>query len=93
MTEVIDATAESKRDGSAAIRAGSGRAQARSEGVELIGPGGSLTGLIQSMPKTALAAEISEHLGYEQVRRSGPERRELPRAAPGPDGVHFRSGR
>ncbi len=46
-------------------------AQARSEGVELIGPGGLLTGLTKSVLETALEAEISEHLGYEQYDAVG----------------------
>src|SRR6476661_8769023 len=36
--------------------------QARSEGVELIGPGGLLTGLT----KTVLETEITDHLGYDK---------------------------
>src|SRR4029079_9262259 len=40
--------------------------QARSEGVELIGPGGLLTGLTKSVLETALEAEMSEHLGYDK---------------------------
>jgi putative transposase len=38
--------------------------QARAEGVELIGPGGLLTGLTKSVLETALETEMSEHLGY-----------------------------
>ena len=45
--------------------------QARSEGVELIGPGGLLTGLTKSVVESALEAEISEHLGYEQYDAAG----------------------
>src|SRR6476659_7444485 len=40
--------------------------QARSEGVELIGPGGLLTGLTKTVLETALEAEITEHLGYDK---------------------------
>jgi len=40
--------------------------QARAEGVELIGPGGLLTGLTKSVLETALEAEMSEHLGYDK---------------------------
>src|SRR5690348_14358992 len=40
--------------------------QARSEGVELIGPGGLLTGLTKTVLETALEAEMSEHLGYDK---------------------------
>jgi putative transposase len=38
--------------------------RARSEGVELVGPGGLLTGLTKTVLETALEAEIDEHLGY-----------------------------
>jgi transposase-like protein len=40
--------------------------QARSEGVELIGPGGLLTRLTKTVLETALEAEITEHLGYDK---------------------------
>jgi putative transposase len=40
--------------------------QARAEGVELIGPGGLLTGLTKSVLETALEAEMSEHLGCDK---------------------------
>ena len=46
-------------------------AQARSEGVELIGPGGLLTGLTKSVLETALEAELTQHLGYEQYDQAG----------------------
>ena len=39
---------------------------ARAEGVELVGPGGLLTGLTKTVLETALEAEISEHLGYDK---------------------------
>jgi transposase-like protein len=38
--------------------------RARSEGVELVGPGGLLTGLTKTVLETALEAEMDEHLGY-----------------------------
>src|SRR3954453_6213578 len=38
---------------------------ARAEGVELVGPGGLLTGLTKTVLETALEAEMSEHLGHE----------------------------
>lgn len=37
---------------------------ARSEGVELVGPDGMLTGLTKQVLETALEAEMTEHLGY-----------------------------
>ena len=39
---------------------------ARAEGVELVGPGGLLTGLTKAVLETALEAELSEHLGYDK---------------------------
>lgn len=38
--------------------------RARTEGVELVGPGGLLTGLTKTVLETALEAELDEHLGY-----------------------------
>jgi len=38
--------------------------QARADGVELIGPGGLLTGLTSKVINTALEGEMTEHLGY-----------------------------
>ena len=38
--------------------------RARSEGVELVGPGGLLTGLTKTVLETALEAEMDDHLGY-----------------------------
>lgn len=40
--------------------------QARAEGVDLVGPGGLLTGLTKTVLETALDAEMSEHLGYDR---------------------------
>jgi putative transposase len=40
--------------------------QARAEGVELVGPGGLLTGLTKTVLETALEAEMAEHLGYDK---------------------------
>ena len=37
--------------------------RARSEGVNLVGPGGLLTGLTKTVLETALEVEMSEHLG------------------------------
>ena len=45
--------------------------QARAEGVELVGPGGLLTGLTKTVLETALEAELSEHLGYEKHDPAG----------------------
>src|SRR3954470_22651697 len=45
--------------------------QARTEGVELIGPGGLLTGLTKTVLETALDVELSEHLGYDKHDPAG----------------------
>ena len=37
--------------------------RARTEGVELVGPGGLLTGLTKTVLETALDVELAEHLG------------------------------
>jgi putative transposase len=42
--------------------------RARSEGTALVGPGGSLTGLTETVLETALEAELDEHLGYPKSR-------------------------
>ena len=46
-------------------------AAARSEGVELTGPGGLLTGLTRQVLQTALDVELSDHLGHDRGERSG----------------------
>src|SRR6478735_5673292 len=46
-------------------------AQARTEGVELIGPGGLLTGLTKQVLETALDVEMSAHLGYDKHDPAG----------------------
>ena len=45
--------------------------QARADGVELIGPGGLLTGLASRVINTALDVEMSEHLGYDKHDPAG----------------------
>jgi transposase-like protein len=48
--------------------------QAKEQGVDLVGPGGLLTGLTNSVLETALEEELSEHLGYDKhdpVGRNG----------------------
>jgi transposase-like protein len=42
--------------------------------VELIGPGGLLTGLTTTVLETALEAELSEHLGYDKYDPAGRNR-------------------
>jgi hypothetical protein len=46
-------------------------AAARADGVELVGPGGLLTGLTKTVLETALDAEMSEHLGYDKHDAAG----------------------
>jgi putative transposase len=45
--------------------------QARVDGVELIGPGGLLTGLTSKVINTALEVEMAEHLGYDKHDPAG----------------------
>ena len=45
--------------------------RARSEGVELVGPGGLLSGLTKNVLEAGLEAEMSEHLGYERHDPAG----------------------
>lgn len=40
-------------------------AQAKAQGVSLVGPGGLLAGLTKTVLETALEAELTEHLGHE----------------------------
>jgi transposase-like protein len=40
-------------------------AQARAQGVELVGPNGLLNQLTKNVLETALEAEMTEHLGYD----------------------------
>ena len=46
-------------------------ARARTEGVELTGDGGLLTGLVRQVLQTGLEVEMAEHLGYERHAREG----------------------
>jgi putative transposase len=46
-------------------------ARARTEGVELVGPGGLLTGLTKTVLETALEAELEDHLGYAKHAVAG----------------------
>ena len=48
--------------------------QARAEGVELVGPGGLLTGLTKQVLEAALEAEMAEHLGYDKHDPAGRNR-------------------
>lgn len=46
-------------------------AQAKEQGVDLVGPNGLLNQLTKNVLETALEAEMSEHLGYEKHDRAG----------------------
>ncbi|MET3919997.1 transposase-like protein [Arthrobacter sp. UYEF20] len=46
-------------------------AQAREQGIELVGPGGLLNRLTKNVLETALEAEMDEHLGYGKHDVSG----------------------
>jgi putative transposase len=45
--------------------------RARAEGIDLIGPGGMLTGLTKTVLETALEEELSSHLGYDKHDPAG----------------------
>lgn len=45
--------------------------QARAAGIDLVGPGGLLTGLTKQVLEAALEEELSEHLGYDKHDPSG----------------------
>nr|WP_226931576.1 MULTISPECIES: IS256 family transposase [Parafrankia] len=45
--------------------------RARTEGVDLVGPGGLLTGLTKTVLEAALEAEMSAHLGYDKRDPAG----------------------
>jgi hypothetical protein len=46
-------------------------AQAKEQGIDLVGPDGLLNRLTKNVLETALEAEIDEHLGYEKHDVSG----------------------
>jgi putative transposase len=48
--------------------------RARAQGLDLIGPGGLLSGLTKTVLETALEAELSEHLGYDKHDPAGRNR-------------------
>ncbi|HDH26351.1 MAG TPA: IS256 family transposase [Actinobacteria bacterium] len=45
--------------------------RSRDEGVDLVGPGGLLTGLTKNVLEAGLEAEMSEHLGYDKHDPAG----------------------
>ena len=48
--------------------------RARAEGVDLVGPGGLLSGLTKTVLETALEVEMAEHLGYDKHDPAGRNR-------------------
>ena len=46
-------------------------AQAKEQGIELVGPNGLLNQLTKNVLETALDAEMSEHLGYDKHDPAG----------------------
>lgn len=48
-------------------------AQAREQGIDLVGPDGLLNRLTKNVLETALEAEMDEHLGYESTTCPGAE--------------------
>jgi transposase-like protein len=48
--------------------------KARADGVDLVGPGGLLSGWTKNVLETALEAELSEHLGYDKHDPAGRNR-------------------
>ena len=46
-------------------------AQAKEQGVELVGPNGLLNQLTKQVLETALEAEMTEHLGYDKHDAAG----------------------
>jgi transposase-like protein len=48
--------------------------RARTEGVELVGPGGLLAGLTKNVLEASLEAEMTEHLGYDKHDPAGREK-------------------
>ena len=76
LTTAVDWSAEAE---SAERTVGEALAQelverARSEGVELVGLGGLLSGLTKTVLESALEAELDEHLGYPSTRSRGATR-------------------
>jgi transposase-like protein len=68
LTEIIDAVPEqidARRLAAQLVE------RARAEGIDLVGPGGLLTGLTKTVLETALDAEMAEHLGYDKHDPAG----------------------
>ncbi|AII11477.1 IS256 family transposase [Rhodococcus opacus] len=69
MTETLDPMDQSKIDHQQLAH--QLLAQAKAEGIELVGPNGLLNQLTANVLETALEAEMDEHLGYEKHQFEG----------------------
>ena len=69
MTETLDSMDQSKIDHQKLAQ--QLLAQAKAEGLELVGPNGLLNQLTANVLETALEAEMDEHLGYEKHQFEG----------------------
>ena len=63
-------------------------AQAKEQGVELVGPNGLLNQLTKNVLETALDAEMAEHLGYDKHDPVGRGSGNSRNGGSGQDGVH-----
>src|SRR4051812_37056111 len=72
MSEEIESAAALASDGDRQL-ASELVERAWAEGVELVGPGGLLTGLTKTVLETALEVELDEHLGYAKHARAPQE--------------------
>ena len=63
-------------------------AQAKEQGVELVGPNGLLNQLTKNVLETALDAEMAEHLGYDKHDPAGRGSGQLAQRHPVQDGAH-----
>lgn len=68
MTETLDSVAKALDEKAVAELM---LAQAKEQGVSLVGPNGLLNRLTRTVLETALEAEMTEHLGYEKHQVSG----------------------
>jgi putative transposase len=61
--------------------------RARSEGVQLVGPGGLLIGLTKTVLETALEVEMEDHLGYPKHAPAGRDKGNSTQRHPLEDGA------
>jgi putative transposase len=71
VTDIIESVPKPKQSNDVQQLATELVERARAEGVDLVGPGGLLTGLTKTVLETALEAEMSEHLGYDKHDPAG----------------------